>query len=63
MTARRKAIVEHPFGTMKRSRDQGCFLTRGLAMVRGELSLTVVAYDLKRAMTIVDVPRLIAALE
>jgi transposase len=62
LMARRTAIVEHPFGTMKRWMDQGYFLTRGLAKVRGEFSLTVVAYNLKRAITIVGVPRLIAAL-
>ena len=60
--ARRKTIVEHPFGTMKRWMDQGYFLTRGLAKVRGEFSLTVVAYNLKRAIMIVGVRRMIAAL-
>lgn len=62
LSARRKAIVEHPFGTMKRWMDQGYFLCRGLAKVRGEFSLTVFAYNLKRAVTIVGVPRLMAAL-
>lgn len=61
-SARRKALVEHPFGTMKRWMDQGYFLCRGLVKVGAEFSLTVFAYNLKRAMTIVGVPRLIAAL-
>ena len=30
---RRKAIVEHPFGTMKRGMQQGDFLMRGLNKV------------------------------
>ncbi len=60
--ARRKAIVEHPFGTMKRGMDQGYFLLRGLAKVRAEFSLTVLAYNLKRALRLVGVPQLIAAL-
>ena len=61
-SALRKTLVDHPFGTMKRSMDHGYFLCRGLAKVRAEFSLTVFAYNLKRTITIVGVPRLIAAL-
>lgn len=61
-SAQRKAIVEHPFGTMKRWMDHGYFLCRGLTNVGAEFSLTVFASNLKRALTIVGVPRLIAAL-
>lgn len=61
-SALRKALAEHPFGTMKRWMDHGYFLCRGLVKVRAEFSLTVFAYNLKRAITIVGVPRLIAAL-
>ena len=57
----RKGIVEHPFGTMKRGMDQGYFLTRGLVKVRGEMSLTILVYNLKRAMTILGVAALITA--
>ena len=60
--AQRKALAEHPFGTMKRGMDQGYFLLKGLAKVRGEFSLTVLAYNLKRVFNIVGVPRLVAAL-
>ena len=35
----RKAIVEHPFGTIKRTMDSGYLLTKGLLNVTGELSL------------------------
>jgi transposase len=58
----RKSIVEHPFGTIKRSMDQGYFLTRGLSAVRTETSLTMLAYNLKRVMRLKGVQELIAAL-
>ena len=49
------------FGTMKRGREQGDFLTRGLAKVRGEMSLTVLVYNLKRVLNILGMEALIAA--
>ena len=58
----RKELVEHPFGTRKRSWNQGYFLRRGLAKVRAELSLTVVAYKLRRVLNRVAMPRLLASL-
>ena len=58
----RKEIVEHPFGTMKRSWHQGYFLMRGLAKVRTEFSLTGLAYNLRRVLNLVDMPRLLARL-
>jgi transposase len=58
----RKSIVEHPFGTIKRSMDQGYFLTRGLRGVRTEASLTMLAYNIKRAVKLKGVQELIAAL-
>lgn len=57
----RKSLVEHPFGTMKRWMDHGYFLTRGLARGRGEMSLTILVYNLKRVMTLLGVKPLIAA--
>jgi transposase len=42
--------------------DQGYFLLRGLAKVRGEFTLTALAYNLKRVLNIVGVRGLIAAL-
>ena len=57
----RAALAEHPFGTMKRGMDQGYFLLKGLTKVRGEFSLTVLAYNLKRVLNLVGVPRLLAA--
>jgi hypothetical protein len=58
----RKQLVEHPFGTMKRWWDQGFFLMRGVEKVRTEFSLTVLAYNLRRVLTLVEMPRLMAAL-
>ena len=57
----RKVLAEHPFGTMKRGMDQGYFLLKGLAKVRGEFSLTTLAYNLKRVINILGVPRLLEA--
>ena len=62
LRTRRKAIVEHPFGSMKRGMDQGYFLMRGLVKVKSEFSLTVLAYNLKRVINLVGVPRMLAAL-
>jgi len=59
---RRKALVEHPFGTMKRWWDAGYFLLRGLEKVRAEFSLTVLAYNLRRVLNIVGMAGLMAAL-
>jgi transposase len=59
---KRKTIVEHPFGTIKRWMNQAYFLTRGLQNVRGEFSLTALAYNLKRVLTIVGVPALLEAI-
>ena len=53
----RKALAEHPFGTMKRGMDQGYFLLTGRRKVRAEFSLTVLAYNLKRVINLLGVPR------
>jgi hypothetical protein len=58
----RKELGEHPFGTMKRGWDHGYFLLRGLEKVRTECSLTVLAYNLRRVLNLVERPRLLAAL-
>jgi len=58
----RKQLAEHPFGTIKRAWNQGYFLTRGLENVRAEMSLTILAYNFKRVIKILGVPRMIEAL-
>jgi hypothetical protein len=57
----RRESVEHPFGTIKQWMYQGAFLMRRLENVRGEFSLTALAYNIRRAITLVGVPDLIAA--
>ncbi|MDX7949746.1 IS1182 family transposase [Lichenihabitans sp. Uapishka_5] len=58
---RRRETVEHPFGTIKQWMGQGAFLMRRLENVRGEFSLTALAYNIRRAITLVGVPGLITA--
>jgi len=58
----RKAIVEHPFGTIKRSMGQGYFLTRRLRNVRTEMSLSILAYNMKRVMGLMSIGQLLIAL-
>ena len=58
---RRREIAEHPFGSIKQWMNQGYFLTRGLEKVRAEFSLTALAYNLVRVVTILGVRRLLAA--
>ena len=57
----RRQIVEHPFGSIKQWMYQGAFLMRRLEKVRAEFSLTALAYNLRRALNIVGVEVMIAA--
>ena len=57
----RRESVEHPFGSIKQWMGQGAFLMRRLENVRGEFSLTALAYNLRRAINLVGIPALIAA--
>ena len=41
----RRESVEHPFGSIKQWMGQGAFLTRRLENVRGEFSITALAYQ------------------
>ena len=59
---RRRELVEHPFGTIKQWMNQGAFLMRGLEKVRGEFSLTALAYNLRRVLNLVAFTDLMAAL-
>ncbi|MFJ2367664.1 IS1182 family transposase [Pseudomonas sp. NPDC087697] len=58
----RKRTVEHPFGTLKHWMGAAHFLTRKLPGVSAEMSLNVLAYNLKRVMKIMGVGSLIKAL-
>ncbi|AZD53998.1 Mobile element protein [Pseudomonas chlororaphis subsp. aurantiaca] len=58
----RKRTVEHPFGTLKQWMGATHFLTRKLAVVSAEMSLNVLAYNLKRVMNIIGANGLMKAL-
>lgn len=58
----RKRTVEHPFGTLKQWMGATHFLTRKLAGVNAEMSLNVLAYNLKRVMKIIGTQHLMKAL-
>jgi hypothetical protein len=61
MLDRRRETVEHPFGSVKQWMNQGAFLMRGLEKVRAEFALTALVYNLRRALNIVGVEGLMAA--
>ena len=61
MLRQRRESVEHPFGTIKQWMNQGAFLMRRLDNVRGEFSLTALAYNIRRAISLVGVSGLMAA--
>ena len=58
----RKCTVEHPFGTIKSWMGATHFLTRRLPNVNTEMSLHVLAYNLKRVLNIIGQPALIEAI-
>ena len=58
--ARRKTIIEHCWGTMHWLLPGG-FLVKGLKKVRAEVSLAHFAYNLKRALAVLGLEKLLAA--
>jgi hypothetical protein len=56
----RKQTVEHPFGTIKSWMGSTHFLTKRLPNVSTEMSLHVLAYNLRRMMSILGPEKLIA---
>ena len=58
----RRQTVEHPFGTLKAWMGATHFLTLTLDKVRTEMSLHVLAYNLKRMITILGVGSLLQAI-
>ncbi|MGI4730199.1 MAG: transposase [Janthinobacterium lividum] len=59
----RRETVEYPFGSIKQRMNQGAFLMRGLEKVRAEFSLTALAYNLRRAISIIGIPDMMQALK
>jgi transposase len=58
----RRQTVEHPFGTIKAWMGSTHFLTRTLKRVSTEMSLHVLAYNLKRVIGIIGVGPLLQAI-
>ena len=58
----RRQTVEHVFGTLKAWMGATHFLTRTLPRVNTEMSLHVLAYNLKRTMQIFGAKQLIRAM-
>ena len=56
---KRQQLVEHPFGTIKRSLGYTYFLLRRLEKVKIENFLHVITYNLKRVLNIFSVPDLV----
>ena len=58
----RRQTVEHPFGTIKYWMGWTHFLTKTLSRVRTEMSLHVLAYNLKRVMRILGIRTMMRAM-
>jgi Transposase DDE domain len=58
----RRSIVEHVFGTIKGWMGRDHFLTRRLPKVATEMSLHVLAYNMKRAIRVLGTSALTAAI-
>ena len=60
---RRKALVEHPFGTIKVAMNHDRLLLKGLGNVGTEIKLTVLSYNFKRVMNIIGISAMIEMLK
>jgi len=58
----RRSIVEHVFGTIKDWMGRDHFRTRRLVNVGTEISLHILAYNVKRAVAVLGAPALMAAI-
>jgi len=58
----RRQTVEHPFGTLKSWMGYTHFLTKTLDRASTEMSLHVLAYNLKRVIKILGMPALMGAM-
>jgi transposase len=58
----RRQTVEHPFGTIKNWMGSTHFVTRTIERVRTEMSLHVLAYNLKRVMKLLGIGATIEAM-
>jgi hypothetical protein len=58
----RKSTVEHVFGTLRHWMGSSHFLTRGMGNVSTEMSLNVLAYNLKRVIGILGITQTMKAM-
>jgi transposase len=58
----RRCAAEHPFGTIKRMTAGGRFFTKGLSKVKAEAALSVLAYNMLRAINMIGASKLRAKL-
>lgn len=61
--AKRKEIIEHPFGTLKRNLGYTYFMQKGLDKVKTEFSFMCFTYNFKRILNIFTVKELLEALK
>ena len=59
----RKRLVEHPYGTIKHWMGSTHFLMKRLENVQAEMGLHVLAYNMKRAINVLGVPKIIEQLQ
>jgi transposase len=59
----RRQTVEHVFGTLKDWMGRSHFKTRKLKNVGTEIGLHILAYNIKRAIALIGVPKLMAAMQ
>ena len=59
----RKRLVEHPYGTIKHWMGSTHFLMKRLPNVQAEMSLHVLTYNLRRAINILGVPKIMEQLQ
>jgi len=59
----RRSTIEHVFGTLKHWMGSTHFLTRGLEHVGAEMSLHVLAYNMKRVMQVLGIAKTIKAMK
>ena len=58
----RRSTAEHPFGTIKAWMGATHFLCRTLPKVATEMALNVLAYNMKRVISILGVRALVGAM-
>ena len=58
----RRSLVEHPFGTIKAWMGHSHFLMKRLPNVKTEISLHILAYNMKRVMAVLGTKPLMEAI-